>query len=95
MQTTGIPKRYLDISRRLLLTFLFFITNPNPFGADLVLFATPTTRSPNFTVGGGGGENRTPVRKPSAGGTTCLVLSLNLIQLASIDRHEPDELPKV
>jgi hypothetical protein len=76
-------------------TFLFFITNPNSFGEDSFLFAKPNNRLMNFKAGGGGGENRTPVRKPSAGGTTCLVLSLNLIQLASIDRREPDELPKV
>ena len=75
--------------------FFIFHHDPKPFGPEFAFYATPTNDLLNFTAGGGGGENRTPVRKPSAGGTTCLVLSLNLIQLASIDRREPDELPKV
>ena len=44
-------------------------------------------------INGGGGENRTPVRKPSAVGTTCLVRSLNLVGLRMIDSPEYNELP--
>jgi hypothetical protein len=40
---------------------------------------------------GGGGGNRTHVRKPAALGTTCLVQSLNLVDKSPIDRKHTDE----
>lgn len=40
---------------------------------------------------GGGGGNRTHVRKPAAFGTTCLVQSLSLIDLFPIDRELIDD----
>jgi len=43
--------------------------------------------------GCGGGENRTPVRKSSAVGTTCLVRSLSLVEIRMIDSPELNELP--
>jgi len=45
----------------------------------------PWALTQGFLTFGGGGENRTPVRKPSAVGTTCLVRSLNLIYVRLID----------
>lgn len=40
---------------------------------------------------GGGGGNRTHVRKSAAFGTTCLVQSLSLIDLSPIDRKLTDD----
>ena len=52
---------------------------------------TPTENGWGFNIGGGGG-NRTRVRKPSAFGTTCLVSSFDLASQPPADRllsHDP------
>jgi hypothetical protein len=55
-----------------------------PFGASLVVYRV---------FSGGGGRNRTAVRKPYTGGTTCLVRPIDLASCPPADGLTIGELP--